>query len=298
MQTLSSPLSNKITRFGRGATIATARTDAGFALDEIRNIAPAIFAEGKHSSRSERYTYIPTGDVISGLLDNGFRAVELRQGGTRDDEKRGFTKHMIRLRHSDAKTALVGTSQVSPEVVIVNSHDGTSSYQLFEGAFRFICTNGLIFGDLSKSIKVPHKGNVIDRVIEGSFSVIETAKNTVEQAHELNAIALNRDEQQVFARAALAYRFEDLNNAPVQAEQVIRARRTADVEPTLWNIYNRAQENLIRGGLSGSQMQVRDGEVVRRHVTTRPVNGIDGNRDLNRALHTLATEFAKLKQAA
>lgn len=293
MQTL---LSNKITKFGRGATIATARTDEGFALAEIRNIAPAIFAEGKHSSRSERYTYIPTGEVISGLLDNGFRAVELRQGGSRDDEKRGFTKHMIRLRHSDAKSALVGTSQVSPEVVIVNSHDGTSSYQLFEGAFRFICTNGLIFGELSKSIKVPHKGNVIDRVIEGSFSVIETAKETVEQARELNAIQLTRDEQQVFARAALAYRFEDAATAPVQPEQVIRARRQADIDPTLWNVFNRAQENLIRGGLSGRTINAETQQV--RHVTTRPVNGIDGNRDLNRALHTLATEFAKLKTAA
>ncbi len=298
MQTLIQPtLSNKITKFGRGATIATARTDEGFGLDEIRHIAPAIFAEGKHSSRSERYTYIPTGDVISGLLNNGFRAVELRQGGSRDDEKRGFTKHMIRLRHSDAASSLIGTSKVSPEVVIVNSHDGTSSYQLFEGAFRFICTNGLIFGELSKSIKVPHKGNVIDRVIEGSFSVIETAKNTVEQARELNAITLDSREQEVFARAALAYRFEDVETAPVRPEQVIRARRTADLDPTLWNVFNRAQENLIRGGLRGITRPEGQITAQSRHVTTRPVNGIDGNRDLNRALHTLATEFAKLKAA-
>lgn len=296
MQTLSYQNSAKITKFGRGATILTARDPNGFSLDDIRHTAPAIFAEGKHSSRSERYTYIPTGDVVRGLLTNGFRAMEVRQGGSRDDEKRGFTKHMIRLRHVDALANVIGGSQVSPEVVIVNSHDGTSSYQLFEGAFRFICTNGLIFGDISNSIKVPHKGNVIDQVIEGSFRVIENAKGTVEQARELHAIELDAREQQVFARAALAYRFEDVASAPVQAEQVIRARRQADVAPTLWNVFNRAQENLIRGGLHGSTFNAETRQ--RRHVTTRPVNGIDGNRDLNRALHTLATEFAKLKAAA
>jgi hypothetical protein len=295
MQTLSQYSTAKVTKFGRGATILTARQPEGFSLDDIRANAPAIFAEGKHSSRSERYTYIPTGDVVRGLMDNGFRAMEVRQGGSRDDEKRGFTKHMIRLRHSDAKNELVGGSQVSPEVVIVNSHDGTSSYQLFEGAFRFICTNGLIFGDISKSIKVPHKGNVIDRVIDASFEVIENSKNTVEQARELHAIELNRDEQHVFARAALAYRFEDVATAPVDPAQVIQARRIADQTPTLWNVFNRAQENQIRGGLHGSTFNAETRE--RRRVTTRPVNGIDGNRDLNRALHTLATEFAKLKAA-
>lgn len=36
---------------------------------------------------------------------------------------------------------------------------------------------------------------------------------------------------------------------------------------------------------------------VRRHAT-RAVAGIDGNRDLNRALWTLAEEMAKLKAAA
>jgi len=294
MQTLNQSTA-KVTRFGRGATILTARTSEGFTLDEIRHTAPAIFAEGAHSSRSERYSYIPTGEVLNGLVKNDFRVVEVRQGGSRDEEKRGFTKHLIRLRHAGSENALIGASQVAPEVVIVNSHDGTSSYQLFEGAFRFICTNGLIFGDISKAIKVPHKGNVVDRVIEGSYEVIENAKSTVEGARQLHAIELNRDEQQVFARAALAYRFEDVNNAPVQAEQVIRARRAADVEPTLWNVFNRAQENLIRGGLSGSTYNEETRQ--RRHVTTRPVNGIDGNRDLNRALHTLATEFAKLKAA-
>lgn len=294
MQTLTQTTA-KVTKFGRGATILTARNPEGFTLDEIRHTAPAIFAEGKHSSRSERYTYIPTGEVLNGLVKNDFRVVEVRQGGSRDDEKRGFTKHLIRLRHAGSEAALIGASQVAPEVVIVNSHDGTSSYQLFEGAFRFICTNGLIFGDISKAIKVPHKGNVVDRVIEGSYEVIDNAKNTVEGARELHAIALSQPEQQVFARAALALRFEDVDTAPVQAEQVIRTRRTADAEPTLWNVFNRAQENLIRGGLSGSTYNPETRQ--RRHVTTRPVNGIDGNRDLNRALHTLATEFAKLKAA-
>jgi hypothetical protein len=49
--------------------------------------------------------------------------------------KRGFTKHMIRLR----KPGAVWFGEALPEVVLLNAHDGTSSYQMFHGIFRTIC---------------------------------------------------------------------------------------------------------------------------------------------------------------
>ncbi|EBA7968526.1 DUF945 domain-containing protein, partial [Salmonella enterica] len=33
-----------------------------------------------------------------------------------------------------------------PEIILLNSHDGSSSYQMVPGLFRFICTNGLVCG--------------------------------------------------------------------------------------------------------------------------------------------------------
>ena len=38
----------------------------------MRLAAPSIFAAGKHESRSERYAYIPTIDVLRGLQKEGF----------------------------------------------------------------------------------------------------------------------------------------------------------------------------------------------------------------------------------
>jgi len=43
------------TRFGRDTFVA--RSDVPLADDQMRRAAPSIFAEGKHVSRSERYTY-------------------------------------------------------------------------------------------------------------------------------------------------------------------------------------------------------------------------------------------------
>ncbi|MBV8275090.1 MAG: DUF932 domain-containing protein, partial [Verrucomicrobia bacterium] len=35
-------------------------------------------------------------------------------------------------------------NQVRPEVVLVNSHDKSSAYQLHCGLFRLVCTNGMV----------------------------------------------------------------------------------------------------------------------------------------------------------
>ena len=77
------------------------------------------------------------------------------------------TKHMLRLRHASQING-----DEANEVVLINSHDGTSSYQMLAGMFRFVCQNGLVCGDTFADVRVHHKGNVIDHVIEGAYEVL------------------------------------------------------------------------------------------------------------------------------
>ena len=64
------------------------------------------------------------------------------------------------------------------------------------------------------------------------------------------------------------------------------------VGQSLWQTFNVIQENLIRGGLDGRR-QTADGRI--RRSRTRPINGIDQNVGLNRALWTLAEGMQRLK---
>jgi Domain of unknown function (DUF932) len=123
------------------------------ALDEqqIRGVAPSIFAQAKHASRSERYTYIPTGDVLQGLRQEGFSPFMVCQTRTRDDAKREHTKHMVRLRHASQIDAVEAN-----EIVLLNSHDGSSCYQMLAGVFRFACANGMVCGDIQSDIRIRH----------------------------------------------------------------------------------------------------------------------------------------------
>jgi hypothetical protein len=270
-------------RFATSSNQSAFRSNAPLSNDQIAQYAPSVLAESAHESRGERYTFIPTIDVIEGLRREGFQPFEVRQTRVRDQSKREHTKHLVRLRHQ----SVIATSNEVPEIVLVNSHDGSSSYQLLAGIFRFVCSNGLIAGDVFSDVRVRHSGRVVDDVIEGSFRVLE---NTQEIAHRIDsykAISLSEGEQRVFANAALQLRWDE-DQAPVSAQNVLRPKRWADNGTDLWTTFNVVQENLIKGGVSGRA-------TTGRRMTTRGVGGVNENVKLNRALWTLADGLANLK---
>ena len=92
------------TRFARNTRVL--RGDAPLSEDQMRGAAPSVFAEGKHASRSDRYTYIPTIDVLRGLRKEGFEPFMVAQGQSRVEGKAEFTKHMIRMRQDRKSTRL------------------------------------------------------------------------------------------------------------------------------------------------------------------------------------------------
>lgn len=161
-------------RFSRnfGAGAAAVRSHEPLSDDQLRRVAPSIFAESAHESRSTRYAYIPTSDVLQGLRREGFEVFSATQARTRTEDKREHTKHLLRLRHVSHTARGVGES--TPEIVLLNSHDGSSSYQMMGGMFRLVCSNGLIVPDgICQTVKVQHSGQVRDRVIEGAFEVLD-----------------------------------------------------------------------------------------------------------------------------
>ncbi|MBM6427992.1 DUF932 domain-containing protein, partial [Burkholderia contaminans] len=107
------------------------RSERPLSDDQIRAVAPSIFAEAPHESRSERYSYIPTATVLQELRGEGFEPFMVTQTRVRHDDRRDYTKHMIRLRHASQING-----REANEIILLNSHDGTSSYQMLAGMFR------------------------------------------------------------------------------------------------------------------------------------------------------------------
>ena len=164
---------------------------------------------------------------------------------------------------------------------------------MFAGMLRFVCTNSMIAGDRFEEVRVSHKGGIEDRIIDGVHTVAKDFPRLIDAAGEMKETRLSKDEQKVLASASLIARYGE-EKSPLRADQIVTPRRAEDVGQSLWTSFNVIQENLIRGGLPSRRLTA-DGQV--RRSRTRPINGIDQNVGLNRALWTLAEEMQRLKSA-
>jgi Domain of unknown function (DUF932) len=205
------------------------------------------------------------------------------QAKSRIEGKTEFTKHMIRFRYASQIL-----SDTANEIILLNSHDGTSSYQMLAGCFRFVCHNGLICGETVEDLRIRHSGsNILDDVIEGAYRIVGKFEQVDAAKALMRSIELNPRQQNAFANAALALRYDPEDNIPILGHQLNLARRDEDRGDDLWRTFNRVQENIMQGGLQGFN---RNGG----KVTTRKVTGLAANVAINRGLWTLAEEMAKL----
>jgi len=150
----------------------------------------------------------------------------------------------------------------------------------------------MVCGDMFDAMKVMHSGKVVDQVIDASYTILGQSQQIAGSVDEMKALQLTAPEQALFADAAITLRYDDpTKTAPVTATQVLAARRHEDAGNGLWQVFNRTQESLVRGGIDGTAANGR-------RAKTRRVEGIDQGTKLNRALWMLAEGMKKLKGGA
>ncbi|CAM8494796.1 TPA: DUF932 domain-containing protein [Escherichia coli] len=251
------------------------RRDRPLTHEELMHYVPGIFGEDRHTSRSKRYAYIPTITVLESLQREGFQPFFACQTRVRDQSRREYTKHMLRLRRAGQITG-----QHVPEIILLNSHDGSSSYQMLPGYFRAICTNGLVCGQSLGEVRVPHRGNVVDSVIEGAYEVVGVFDRIEEKRDAMQSLVLPPPSRQALAQAALTYRYGD-EHQPVTTADILTPRRREDYDKDLWSAYQTIQENMLKGGISGRSARGK-------RIHTRTIHSIDTDIKLNRALWVMA----------
>lgn len=258
--------------------------------DQIRRSAPSVFASSPWHDRSERYRFVPTIEVVDLLRGEGFQPVQASQSRSRIEGKGEFTRHMLRFRHRDHLGPAVVGEQVS-EVVLVNSHDGTSAYQLHAGIFRFVCTNGMVVASSDAgSISVHHKGgsDFRNQIIDATYQIASETPKTLEKIEQWRKITLEAPHQDRLARAALTLR----KHETLKPHQLLAPKRAEDAPAedgsrSLWSTFNCIQEHVVKGGdpvLSAAGRRSR----------TRPIKSVSEDLRLNRALWEVAEHAAKL----
>lgn len=250
----------------------------------------SIVAEQAANHLSDKYKFVPTMKMVDALARHQWyptKAQEVKVS-KRALHNVGFQRHLIRFRN-DGLTAI--KDGLFPEIVMVNSHDGSAAFQIMAGLYRLVCSNGLIVADSQFGVfRIKHMGFTQERVAEASEAIVDVIPKIAEKVNEFQGIELTQDEQGVFVESALQIKYDEdeLKTKEIDVHALLRPRRKEDEAPSLWNTYNKVQENFINGG-----RYVRS---RRDHLRkNRGTNNIHESVRINKALWMLTERMAELK---
>ena len=250
--------------------------------EQLYKTAPSLFTRGSALNTSERYQPIATSDIIDKLLLEGFYPTSAKQSLSRTQEAIAFAKHMVRFRHQNYHNQVDG---LFPELVLINSHDGLSSYRLMAGLYRQVCTNGLMAGKSYDEVRIRHQGDVIGAVIEGTYRVIESSHKMLDVVEQMGDCVVSEEKLKEFSIQAHALRFTDDANLVIEPQNLLIPRRREDMKRDLFSVFNVVQENLIKGGVRGYRLNEQGRW---RQARSRKITSIDQNVKINRDLWTIA----------
>ena len=236
-----------------------------------------LTATHAHEGRSSRYQFISTADVIQTFNEQGFEVSNVQYPKVRKESKLGFNGHLVRMR----QTNLSSYNEEVPEVLLINSHDGTKAFRLGLGFFRFVCSNGLIVGDfMADSGRIAHKGQAAVEVLNYISEYSKNVTSKILQITDMKNTVLSSSDLEEFQNKAGSIVHPSL----IQSEQLLHIHRMTDKQPTVWNAFNVAQENAMKGNyqIIGANSNPRK---------ARPIKDITRNIEVNTKLWKLAEEF-------
>ncbi len=184
---------------------------------------------------SDKYSFVSTQKIHEVLADYGFHESRYRQrakGG-------GFQRHISILnRAQDAD------EQGAFNLLLLNSHDGTSSVRLEAGYFRILCENQIGAGQVG--VRIRHSGDVLSKLELAIPSVLNQMDQLKHLRELLLSQTLNYDQCVQLVQRAL-----ELRGVPVTGQNMSRMAmmRRSEGEGSAWIQFNVIQENTVRGGI-------------------------------------------------
>jgi hypothetical protein len=251
-------------------------------MGDLHKRAPAAFATTPFSSTSLNYRFISTAQIVSTLLDAGFEPVAARQTNARG-ERSNYARHMLRFRSTLLPKKF---DDVVPQIVLINSHDGSSAYQLRAGLYRTLCMNGLLarVGDFGV-IQIHHRGNVIANIVEAALQLARGFSAINDVIDLMRSAQMEEAQRLRFAEQAFHIRFPRVDTQPAFAPgRLLEARSELDRGHDLWQVYNLVQSNVMRGGLAYANRRGHP-------ASTRGIRAIREDVRINSALWQAAMQM-------
>jgi hypothetical protein len=259
-------------------------------MDELKMICPEIAtpevnpALRRKLGITDKYVHVPTEKVIEDIIELGWTPINAYRVASRG-KRTGTGRHMVKFVNYDFMEE--GKTEY-PELLLTNSHDGTTAFKLDVGIFRLVCSNGMVvksqdFG----SMRVRHYGYDFETIKGAVNELVEQIPDYLKQVEEMKEQKLEREQMLEFARQAAMLRMTKVNESAidkvVDVDDLLFATRKEDEGDGLWEVFNRLQEKVVNG-----KFKYAFGKKERK---ARPVKGFKSQVKLNQDLWELASSY-------
>jgi len=146
---------------------------------------------------SDKYKLAKTSDIVKRIEGLGFTMNKFVALKTRKKERQGYQKHRAIFTNP---LLLKETSDGIPQLLLTNSHDGSSSVVLQLGFFRYVCANGLVVGsNIIEPVRVRHSGNDFEqRLVAAIDDIVAQAEKLTKSIEKMKSTKLTPIEAEIF----------------------------------------------------------------------------------------------------
>ena len=266
--------------------------NTALSIERVQQLAPAAFATTKHERLTERYVPLHTSNLIPVMQDYGYSPVQAAQKKSRKSGDEHSAHMLAFARTIDTDFA---EGDVRPEIILYNSHDGTGSVKLFAGAFRFICSNGIVAGDGFQNRLYHNKSAMLgfEDMLRGT---VDTLPAMMERINMLRGVQLSGATAYEMAKRSVATRWDmyDAQETGVYAtdttiQNLLTVNRNGDDCMDAFTVFNRIQESVIRGKAFVKSLTKATPYGSMRKA--RPVSSVKENIRINTELWNIAEEM-------
>jgi hypothetical protein len=250
---------------------------------QILKVAPAVYAERPAGHTSPDYHFVNTGELVENMVSRGWEVIAAKQQKVqaKHSHRKESAKHEVLLRLRDWPVGLEQLGGLYPTIRLINSHDWSSVLQLIIGMMRLVCGNGLTVAGAQFGNVIVRHDNAVEDLLAILMRMQEHGHKMMEIAQLWDSIELDTLQLLDFSTKAAEIRFGS-DYTESHARALLIPQRSADKENTLWRVFNRVQENALKGGIKP--------EGGKR--TLKAITNIQTSHDINSGLFVLASEFA------
>ena len=256
--------------------------------EQIQKHAPQVYTQAPFDKTSKKYTFIPTYQIIDDMKSLGWEVCDAKSMKTGDDNQAKYGKHMVKFFNPEIFIADGnGGVEAYPQILIMNNHRGWGRFKFEIGVFRLVCSNGLVVKDKDMgSFVMRHLGYSFDELKQLVNKAVEALPGVVQKINTLSDRVMTAREQADFAKKALEVRLgEEKVFTDYEVRQVLMSNRKEDDGNTLWKVFNRVQEHLVRGGF---EVETADKKSSRK---VRKITNMQKDLELNQQLWALTEQY-------